>query len=822
MAESLLAALPRTVARLLRLGAIPHWLDADLIALLLEPGEMETAVFQTYLANLRFVRLDEQGRYHFHNSVRRHLHSWWQRENPQVYQQTHERLWRHFMRRAETAVPPDRAIYQTEALYHQLYAAEDAGLQTLQTLFESACDRYRHGEAEHLLAYALEVQTHLTMEGQEWVRFFQARLAHLYGQEAANAEMIFVALQQHATQPTLRAAAGWSLGQVRVNQQHWSDAVTLFKTSLSELPSEENAYRARIMLAVGNAYRDLGENSGMDYPIEAQRLSRLNSLLHGLQHLPFLLYEALVRRVSFLPTWYFGTNYQDWIVAHLFIQAGQWYRAAGELLRQTGDAYNIADVILLQAELDFKLGRWSRAGEKHAQLQASPAVRESIYRKARLQLSQGELALAQGKLALAGQQLAQAYATFQRFGDHLASGRTADLLAQLHRAQGDWQQVTQEQIASLHAFTAANDQLLQTRTLWALQALSQRPELDAARGEIQEAMAQVTTRHYITRFPKQLLRWYQRLAVLGALPLWYVLAFVISILLTMGLAYVESQFVLPNVQEEGLIFSELTTLLLGVVSPILITLWLYRLIYVLMGTAVVWGLGRKLVRIEEDQPTYFATTPEGIMIQKHKQEPRFVAWTAVTDVAWVDYRQRQRPIKLISNSYLLSGGDAYVRISGTTVGYTRWQEDVRQRLAATSPAPTERRLTLTIFQLWAVGTAVFLAFLIALSMVGDHFISFQVEPIQDSPSSSLFQIIPNSPASGGTELPLSALIVGFAPNLLLIFPAITLWRLAFQRRRVARLVPQQTAPLPQWLLWLAAVAVTLLTLFWSLIIILFA
>jgi tetratricopeptide (TPR) repeat protein len=788
--------MPPWVANATRLGAIPHWFDKELLGRLVG-NDVDLDQVLTHLRRLSFVRQDARGHFRYHDQVRDYLREWWRQERVDQYEVANRSALAYFRALSEAATGVVRPIYEREMVYDLLGVDEAQGLEYLSVQFEDASGRYQLDLAEQSVSVVAELKDTLTEGGRSWLRYFEARLNLVYRRGDAG-EATFQDLADHAPDPVLQAVARWSLGEIRVNQQHWSQATGLYRASLDSLQRERALmYGARVMLAFGDAYRNLADSSGGFHAESAELPGAANRFLHIFQHLPFLVYEWLVRRVSFLPNWYFGTNYQNWIIAYLLIEARRWHRRAERQLRKIGDLQGLAEARSSLAELEHQLGRWSRARRRYALLLKTDEVIGSLYRTARVRMGQGRAFLDEGVLTKAEAALSEAVETFRRFNDDSSTGVTAALRGRLYATLDRPGEAVSAYAESAQSFRAAEDHLAHTRIVGALEDLAQRSTLlEEQKQQVDVVVAQATERHYITRFPDALLRWFRRLALWGALPLTYVFAFVVGLGLTLSLTIIEGELRLmrtgANVQTT---ITDAVVLAVFATSPILLTLWFYRFIYSLMGIAVAHFLGRQLVPIERDQPSRFVADATGLT---HRDISRGVsqtlAWSDVSALASVDYRQRRRPIGLISSMLVAASSGMTVAVDAITAGYEHLKQDIARHVDC-----QRQSLDFVLFDgRWTLASvAISLAFALYLGSVVSGDVTYQ-----------------NEHTGQEVLLSWSYIMIYFVPTLFLVFSAEVLWRLVGHRASVQSTFKYRAGAVPAWLLWLAAIVCTAITALW--------
>src|SRR5215212_7382671 len=123
------------------------------------------------LRGYSFVRPLGTGRFAYSAEVRAALLEEWRAERPAELRALHERLAAHFISRGTPATnqprPPDAmiaiqpggdwALWQREALYHQLMLDPRAGMDQLRAAFDRAEAESRLADCEALLQTTLEV-----------------------------------------------------------------------------------------------------------------------------------------------------------------------------------------------------------------------------------------------------------------------------------------------------------------------------------------------------------------------------------------------------------------------------------------------------------------------------------------------------------------------------------------------------------------------------------------------------------------------------------------------------------------------------------------
>jgi tetratricopeptide (TPR) repeat protein len=528
--------------------------------------------------------------------------------------------------------------------------------------------------------------------------------------------------------------------------------------------------------------------------------------LYVVSNLPFLVYDGLLQRVSFLPGgWTFSTNYQEWIISYLLETAARWYRKAERQFNAVNDRRGLVEARLALADIERQNRRWSRAEDILRRLSQSAEVQSSPYRTARIRLGEGGVALAQGRLAAAESATTQALEAFRYFQDYSSVGSAASQLARTLRLSGRAEQAAPALLESLSAYRRAGDNLMHTHILWDLEQLNQDAALpDDQQEGITQAIDGVRERYYLARYPRTLLKWFRRLALVVALPLSYLLTLIGGLVLVYSLAILEVFLLgsLGQINLGAIGAGDFLVLVVGALLPVPLALWLYRLIYSVLGMGLVRLLGRRLTPIEREQPDLIITYPEGLVVRRRETEasPEW-SWAQVGGMASVDYCLRQHPIQLISGTMLVPAEDRAAplfTLEGITAGYENLKRDAAARLGTEAP-----RLDLNFIFLdgrWTLAglllSAAYAALVVGLG------------------KSRIGASLSTAAPSDEIVLWFTSFVLMFAPSVLVIFPAGVLWRLVRHRMKLKRETGFRSLAVPTWLLWAAATVSTLFAILW--------
>jgi hypothetical protein len=218
-----------------------------------------------------------------------------------------------------------------------------------------------------------------------------------------------------------------------------------------------------------------------------------------------------------------------------------------------------------------------------------------------------------------------------------------------------------------------------------------------------------------------------------------------------------------------------------------------------MGIAVVHVLGRRILPIEREQPSYIVTNAGEIArYNPSTHSSQRMAWPALSAVVSIDYRQWQRIIDLISSVTLVAHPEVMV-VDAVTAGYMRLKQDILDHVNHQARAIPQKNLDFIIFQkVWllaliglCLGFALYMVFIERLG------ITWSVGPTAER-----------------VLLPLSSIMLVFAPTLSLVFPAVVLWRLVFHRAMTRRALGYDVRVAPWWVIWAAALLCSAASILW--------
>ena len=759
-----LEVLPEAARRVVYLSAIPTAINPGLLQKITGDPQMNV----DFLENLQEVYLLNKGEgdwYYFTPEVRDVLRAFWhQPGQQQVYQQTTRTVIAYFDQLARQTGPPGNSIYESEALYHRLLEDERAGLDHMAGLFEDAFDRREIGAAQKFLASLMQALPELSPLAAQHTAYYKMRIDFMLFRQTDLVQGLG-SLIGETTDPLLKARAGMLLGQVLLSRYEWKRSREVLKASLVELKRLKSwRFAARGMLALGDVYVDLVENSGGVQIGGSTDRGKVSQFLTRLLFLPFLLLGWLSRKIWFLPGWfYFGANYQDWILNYLLEMAGSWYRRARRMARKAGDSLTLENALLGDANVAVQQGRAAKARRKYFRLAALPGIRSSTYRMAQIHYGQGLVALLNHWPIDAHLELQMALDICESFADEASLGKVAFALGRTYLQLGDQEAAAWAFLLSFRTFAGTKDALSQTQASWELELLVEKKQVGPeTERQIREALPLLEEKQFVARFPTDLLRRFRNLAFLVALPISYLLGLLIALLTTIALITIE-QSVQVLSKTGSLTQTDLFFLMVGLL-PIVMNFWIVQLVYAAIGQAWVVLVGHLSLNSLGEQPDRIFLGPEAVAVDSPGlREPIRIRWDEIREIVSADYRLYQRTIYLFSRLGIVGSGKSII-IDGITSGYSQIRREIIKRKGDLFLKPGADTVLLT-------HPTTYLTLLIALW--------YAVTLVQ---AGQIDITVENLDTHQTTILSVPQFMAAFGFNLLLFFPPLLLWRINLNRR----------------------------------------
>ncbi|HEX9370403.1 MAG TPA: tetratricopeptide repeat protein, partial [Roseiflexaceae bacterium] len=418
-------------AEVMRACAVPRWFDVAVLAVLRGRADGNERVLEL-LRGYSFVHPLGAGRFAYSDEVRAGLLEEWRAERPAELRALHQRLAAHFASReapiADQQRPPeamiairlggDWALWQREALYHQLMLDPRAGMDQLRAEFDQAEAESRLADCEALLQTALEAP--IDARDRLWLRYLRARLDRLALRLPAASEQLGAILTTPDLDPSLAAGARQTLGEVLAETGQWAGATALYRRSLAYFEQAgDRPKAAELMLLLGQAYEGLGDDTGgWHVPAYPQNpLGRaLGQLWSWFQALPFspIIFVLRLAAIVMPQARYIGP-YQNWPLIWLYRTANGWYRRSLAAFQQLGEEIGAARAELQLAEIERQFGYPGDALARLDRLR-SALVARSPYRRAWIDCRCAAALLDQGQIDDALAILEPALALFRELG----------------------------------------------------------------------------------------------------------------------------------------------------------------------------------------------------------------------------------------------------------------------------------------------------------------------------------------------------------------------------------------------------------------------
>jgi tetratricopeptide (TPR) repeat protein len=578
------------------------------------------------------------------------------------------------------------------------------------------CAAFDQLEATHRLADAealLQTTRDAALDENDrlWVGYLRARLdrAALRLDEAA--EQIDDILARPALDPALAAEARQTLGEICAETGQWARATELYRDSLGYFEATGKPYQAaEVMLRLGEAYEGLGMSTG-GWHVPAYPQSRfwrtLGQAWNWSLALPFRLVAAFLRRTPWtLPRSQHLASYQNWLLVRLYRTAQGWYERAGEAFRRLGDDAGMLRAEQHLAEILLIFGYEEDALAQLDGLRDRPPARD-LYTRAWIDCARAMALLAKGRTAEVQPLLDEALARFREIGDLRREAAVLALQARAAEALGADDAALEGYRSSLARYRALRYAAAREQALYALRAWRRRVGPGPLSNRIGELLAQEPEKRYVARFPR------------SQLPLLQVLSIV-----AVPLALLMLALLLPDQVVRPVAGSQLPALLTSYslsrgLEVLAVLLLLYSAAYTLAALAVIFFI--PIAALEREQPDYLITNPEGIARYDYRGAlAERIDWAEIRRWIRVDRRLWERPLPLVSMTFLEANDGRDLRIDGITGWYTSVQADIEQHARAVGNPITSEDLGFSILRsrmglLVALGAPLLVLFLAAES-----------------------------------------------------------------------------------------------------------
>lgn len=362
--ELLLEEMEPESARHLRLCAIPHQFDPDILSAL-DP-ELDTkhaAAFCEEFGKLPVVTFNPDGMA-LHDKARRHLFQQW--ISPPVvpdFKTASQRLVNHFEGRLEKAAEPSTAaaLLRVNWIFHLLGADQPIGFAEFQKLCRIKRRQFELSACEQLINLVHEYDQVLLPLHASWLTYHEGKLAADRCQWKEAEALFKKVLEADDLEPHLKVMANNRLGMIRDENRDYPGAIEYYQKALDlakKIPADKKIM-SRIIHDCGAAHRDSGDletaekllteslslaASGGDNSGLAVGCNSLG-MLYRLQHENYQAIDSFQKSLDYLRL--SGDNYRP---AQVYNNLGITYRDLGdwkkskefydhslEITRQVGD-----------------------------------------------------------------------------------------------------------------------------------------------------------------------------------------------------------------------------------------------------------------------------------------------------------------------------------------------------------------------------------------------------------------------------------------------------------------------------------------------------
>lgn len=621
------------IALLARVAAIPNLLEPGLLGALLNLGRPALAELDT-LQRAGMVETRSDNRRIVIAAYRQELlDSWWQQLDD--FREYCRRGYQFLapppgQPRAESSVP----ILQ-ELTYLGLGAGLPIGQELLEHVYGAARNHYQLGLCEQLLLRVEAISPALLPPALTTLRFLRADLLLARYQFDRAAEQ-YTELLSTSLDPLQTGMAQLGLGRVRLAQHRWQSALQNLNTAEKALgESRQDLAQGIALLSIGMTYDDIAEISGGLFRGDEDTVDPIITVRRSMDDVPITAGRWLPLRIAPLAEYYLrvgvnaesrvgrlltavyvGSNYQDWLIARLQVQAIDRLQSAAAIFERIGAAEEWSTAQELIARLYHQLGHPRAAQRLLQELLTQPLTQSSVYSQARILLVRGQLRADQKRWAEALQDLVFARDVLARYADWARAGTAAQFCGHIHMRRGDPAQAARDLRAAVEFFETGSDPLLRTQALLALSQVSDQSEL---------ANLPLS---FLVRFPGELYQRIQHITLrvtsiltwVGMLALALLLGVVLVLVQTL-IAFAVSGIPLPVGLEP--IFVTLAILVMPVVL-----VWLSRLLFTIGGGGI-WAYALPLDDLIASPPETLVLEPTQISRLREDRTTDRVRWEEI-------------------------------------------------------------------------------------------------------------------------------------------------------------------------------------------------
>ncbi len=370
------------VAEAIRLCAIPHWFNEEILAWLRGEGRepsKRTGVIMAELTKMTFVSPYHDRGYVLHKNVRDLLLDRW-REDAESLQELSGVAAAYYADKLQAGESSGErgAEWKREEVYHLLVADEERGIERFISLIDKAGQSCRLSTFELLLNLARELEADLEAYNQPWLQFYEGKLALLSG-DWEEALKIWESLQEGQMSADLEKTLAVHQSVLYKDKGNWDKAVERLQRSQEILKQMgDKRGRADILNSLSFLYKDREEWDEAVKHLQ-RSLEILKEMGDGQGKIDAfnylgLLYKDKGEREKAAEYFHRGLDVLEHgraailkNLGFLYKDKGEWERADGyfqkslEILKQVGDEREMADAFTDLGFLSADKKEWEKA-----------------------------------------------------------------------------------------------------------------------------------------------------------------------------------------------------------------------------------------------------------------------------------------------------------------------------------------------------------------------------------------------------------------------------------------------------------------------------
>jgi len=276
--ELLLSQLPAAAGQCLRLCAIPHQFDREILAAL----QPDLAVEEREAIYCRLERLalvsPRGAMLAIHDTARKYLFNKWLTAEGGAFQEASERLRAFFARQEAGTTGQAQSDTLRRRMFHWIGADQPAGVAEFERLCRADRKAARLSDCASLIALVHEYDAILTGASQGALLYHEAKLAADRSDNDVAERLFRTALGNASLRPGLRLKTRNRLGLLYSSERRWDDAIAELQIARATTPMEPrqlpmiihdlavawrgkgNRERSERLLEEAIALADVGEN----------------------------------------------------------------------------------------------------------------------------------------------------------------------------------------------------------------------------------------------------------------------------------------------------------------------------------------------------------------------------------------------------------------------------------------------------------------------------------------------------------------------------------------------------------------------------------